>query len=129
MTMPAYMKNYTKRVALFMTAYVVILIGGLTYHRSGEPSELVSIGLAILTALPICGVFWTMFRLLVECDDEYQRLLFVKQMLGATGATLVITTVWSFLNTYEVLAMGPQWIAVIWFAMFGFAGPIVRWRA
>ncbi len=111
-----------------MLAYMVILIGGLSYHRSGDPAQWTSIALAMVTALPICGVFWTMYRLLIECDDEYQRMLFVKQMLGATGATLVITTVWSFLKTYEVTAIGPQWVAVIWFAMLGLAGPFVRWR-
>ena len=60
MSMPAYMKSYSKRLARCMVGYVVILMSGLTYHRSGETSELVSIGLALITALPVCGVFWTM---------------------------------------------------------------------
>lgn len=129
MSMAFYMKSYVKRLAFFMSAYAIILIGGLTYHRLSEPTELVSIGLALITALPICGVFWAIYRLLIECNDEYQRMLFVKQVIGATGATLVITTVWSFLKTYDVLAFGPQWVAVIWLAMFGFAAPLTRWRA
>lgn len=129
MTMPPYMKSYSKRLATFMIAYVGILIAGLTYARSGHPGEMVAIGLALMTALPICGVFWTLYRLLVECDDEYQRMLFVKQTLAGTGAMLVIVTVWNFLEVYEVLASGPQWVAVIWFVMFGLAGPVVRWRA
>jgi hypothetical protein len=129
MTMPAYMKRYSKRLATCMVAYVGILIAGLTYARSGDPGQIVAIGLALATALPICGVFWALYRLLVECDDEYQRMLFVKQTLAGTGAMLVIVTVWNFLEVYDVLAIGPQWVAVIWFAMFGLAGPVVRWRA
>ena len=127
--MPHYMKNYTKRLFAFMGAYMVVLIGGLTYARQGDQSQIVLIFLALLTALPICGVFWAIFRLLVECDDEYQRLLFAKQFLLATGMTLALTTVWQFLKVYEVLVTGPQWIGVIWFAMLGFAAPLVRWRA
>jgi len=118
-----------RRIVLFMTAYVAILVGGRTLSAAYDLSDPVRIALALLTALPICGVFWALYRALVECDDEYQRFLLVKQMLWATAATLVITTVWNFLNVYEVVSVGPQWIAVIWFAMFGFAGPIARWRA
>jgi hypothetical protein len=38
-------------------------------------------------------------------------------------------TFWQFLEVYDVLAEGPKWTGVIWLAMFGFAAPIVRWRA
>jgi hypothetical protein len=82
-----------------------------------------------MSAFPIIGVFWTIFRLLVEADDEYQRLLFAKQALLATALTLSMVTVWQFLQVFDVVETGPQWMAVIWFAMLGVAGPIVRWRA
>lgn len=129
MSTPQYMQSYMKRLGFFMIAYMGILFGGLSYHRSGDPAELISIVLALITALPICGVFWAIYRLLVECDDEYQRMLFVKQTLLATGATLAIATVWEFLKVYDALAAGPRWFGVIWFAMLGLAAPIVRWRA
>lgn len=129
MIKPQYMKNYTKRLILFMAVYMLVLFGGMTYARQSDPSQIELIILALMTALPICGVFWAIFRLLVECDDEYQRLLFVKQVLLATGITLAIVTVWQFLNVYDVVATGPQWVGVIWFGMLGIAAPIVRWRA
>lgn len=128
MATPQYMKNYTKRLIVFMLAYMVVLFGGLTYARHSDPPQIALIVLALITALPICGVFWSIFRLLVECDVEYQRLLFVKQTLLATGSTLAIVAIWQFLKVYDVLASGPQWMAVIWFAMLGLAAPIVRWR-
>ena len=129
MSTAPYVKAYTKRIIFFMSAYVAILIGGRTLANSFDLSEPLRVGLALLTALPICGVFWALYRALVECDDEYQRFLLVKQMLWATAATLVITTVWNFLEAYKVVSTGPQWIAVIWFAMFAFTAPIARWRA
>jgi hypothetical protein len=127
---PAYMRRYTIRVLLFMASYVVILTSSLMFARGGsEHSQATLVGLALITAFPVIGVFWAIFRLLVEVDDEYQRLLFAKQTLLATALTLVIVTVWQFLQVYEVVETGPQWMAVIWFAMLGLAGPIVRWRA
>jgi hypothetical protein len=127
---PVSMRRYFWRLALFLSLYMAALIGGLTI-RNGYAALPPSYGiaLALLTALPIVGIFWTIFRLLTETEDEYQRLLLVKQVLLATALTLGITTFWQFLVVYDVTADGPQWIGVIWLALFGFAAPLVRLRA
>lgn len=128
--MPVYMKRYSIRLAIFMSLYIAILVGGMSWMNSGNPpGEPVAALLAILTALPILGIFWTIFRLLIEMDDEYQRLLMTKQIVVGTAMTLAIATIWQFLNAYDVLAQGPQWVGAIWLAMFGIAGGLVRWRA
>ncbi len=125
-----YMRRYTIRIVLFVSSYVIILTSSLAFARGGsEHSQATLIGLALITAFPIIGMFWAIFRLLVETDDEYQRLLFAKQNLLATAATLAIVTVWQFLQVYDVVTTGPQWMGVIWFAMLGIAAPIVRWKA
>ncbi|WP_126174199.1 hypothetical protein [Altericroceibacterium xinjiangense] len=128
MAQPAYMKRYVIRIATFMLLYIAILVGGLTIARTGLP-QWAGLLLALATAAPICGVFWTIFKLIGECDDEYQRLLFTNQTLLATAATLVIATVWQFLTVYDVIEQGPQWIGVVWLAFFGVSGAIVRLRA
>lgn len=127
-TIPAYMKRYVARLTSFMTGYMVVLIGGLLLAQAGLATGW-RVALAALTAAMICGVFWTIFRLLAECDDEYQRLLLVKQVLLGTAMTLAICTFWQFLAVYEVVGEGPRWIGAIWLIMFGFAAPLVRWRA
>lgn len=126
---PHYMRRYFWRIGLCMSAYMAILITGLMLARDDALPLGAAIALAFATAAPICGVFWAIFRVLVECDDEYQRLLFVKQILLATAATLAICTVWQFLVVYDALAHGPKWFGVLWLAMFGLAAPVVRWRA
>jgi hypothetical protein len=126
--MPLYIKRYMRRLFVCMLAYAAVLVGGLTIARGGVPQS-VGIMLALATAAPICGMFWTIFRLLADCDDEYQRMLFVRQTLLATAFTLAICTVWQFLAVYDVIANGPEWIGVIWFAMWGVAAPLSRWRA
>jgi hypothetical protein len=127
--MPPYMRRYTARILTFMGSYAAILTGSLMFARGGEHAQATLVGLALITAFPVIGVFWAIFRLLVETDDEYQRLLFAKQTLLATAFTLTLVTVWQFLQVFDVVETGPQWMAVIWFAMLGLAGPIVRWRA
>jgi hypothetical protein len=122
------MKRYFVRLSSFMLLYMVILVGGLSFARDGV-APWAGVLLALATAAPICGVFWTIFKLISECDDEYQQLLMVRQTLLATAATLVIATVWQFLNVYDVLLQGPQWIGVLWLAMFGIAAPLVRLKA
>jgi hypothetical protein len=127
---PSYMRRYFIRVSLFMVAYVLILTIGLSLARgSADLAAPMLFLLALLSALPIIGVFWAIFRLLIEIDDGYQRLLFVKQTLIATAITLATVTVWQFLEVYDVVATGPRWTGAIWFAMLGVAGPIARWRA
>ncbi|GGB54250.1 hypothetical protein [Blastomonas aquatica] len=124
------MRRYTLRLMLFMGSYMAILTGSLLFARNGaDHAQATLIGLALISAFPIVGVFWAIFRLLVEIDDEYQRLLFVKQTLLATALTLAIVTVWQFLKVFGVVTDGPQWMGAIWFAMLGIATPIVRWRA
>ncbi len=129
-TVPPYMRRYFIRLMAFISIYVVVLVVSLSIARNGaEHGQPTLAALAILSALPILGVFWTIYRLLVEMTDEYQRMLMIKQTLLATAITLAIATVWQFLATYEVVALGPQWISAIWLAMWGVAAPIARWRA
>jgi hypothetical protein len=127
-SIPTYMKRYFVRLGGFMMAYVVVLITGKMLANSGVP-QWAGIALALLTAAPICGVFWTIFRLLAECDDEYQQMLLVRQTLLATAFTMSIVTVWQFLEVYDVTTSGPQWIGALWFAMWGIAAAVTRLRA
>ena len=127
---PDYMKRYFKRLGIFLIFYMIALVGGLSWmNGENPPGQMIAIGLAILTALPIIGVFWTIFQLLIEMDDEYQRFLMAKQILLATAILLGVTTIWQFLNIYDVVGQGPQWIGIMWLALFGVAGGMVRWKA
>lgn len=126
--MPIYMRRYIVRLTSFMAGYGVALVCGLMLARGGAP-EGVRVAFALLTASMICGVFWTIFRLLSECDDEYQRLLLIRQVLFSTAGTLAIVTFWQFLAVFDVIREGPQWVGALWLAMFGLAAPVARWRA
>ena len=125
------MRAYTRRVIILMLLYVGFILGTVTLFRTDNPpTGALAVFLAILPALPIIGVIWAIGRLIVETTDEYQRMLFVKQVLIATGLTLAIATVWGFLENFDQVGHLPGfYVAILWFAMSGVGGAIARWRA
>src|SRR3712207_8852283 len=50
------------------------------------------------SGLCVASVFWAIGRLLIEEQDEYLRTLLVRQMLVATGLTMVVGTIYGFLD-------------------------------
>lgn len=114
-------RRYLMRLAVFMVIYMALIFAVGWLFRHAPPSGPAAIAAAVLPALPIIGVFWTVMRLLVEETDEYMRMLFVRQALFATGFSLTVMTVWEFLQNYEVLAPGTHGFgaAFLWFMGLG----------
>jgi hypothetical protein len=131
MAMPSYMRRYTFRILGFGLAYVGVLIGAImAMKQPWAPTGPAAWALAVLPAIPVVGMIWAIFRLIAETDDEYQRFLFVKQVLIATGLTLAIATIWGFLENFDLVEDVPAYhVTVLWFAMIGVGGCIARWRA
>jgi hypothetical protein len=113
-------KRYNWRAIWLSLAYAVFLIAAVY----GFKHQLVPAGLkyvvAILPAMPIIGLFLAMGRYLVEEQDEYVRMLMVRQTLWASGFALSAATVWGFLQNFDLL--GPvdgYWIVVAWYFGLG----------
>ena len=115
-------RRYLHRLALFMLAYMALIFTAGYLFRHAPPHGLLAYAVAVLPALPIIGVFWTVARLLVEETDEYMRMLFVRQTLFATAFCLTVMTVWEFLQNYEVVPPGNGGFgaAFFWFMGLGF---------
>ncbi len=122
------MQRYLRRLAGFMVVYVALIFAVGTVFRTAPPTGALAWGLAVLPALPILGVFWTIARLLTEESDEYVRMMFVRQTLFATAFCLSITTVWQFLQNYELVPPGNGGFgaAFFWFVGLGLGG---AWNA
>ena len=114
-------RRYLKRLSGFMLAYFVGLFLAGYLFRHYPPQGLATIALAILPALPVIGVIWTVFRLLVEETDEYMRMLFTRQALFATGFCLSVMTVWEFLQNYDVVSHDTHGFGTtfVWFVGLG----------
>jgi hypothetical protein len=100
------MRRYVTRIAVLMSFYLVTLFAAVYAFKHHLVSGPVAYPLAILPALPIIGVFWTVMRLLVEEPDEFIRMLQVRQTLVATGFCLTVMTIWEFLQNFDLVAPG-----------------------
>lgn len=116
-------KRYNARTIWVSLAYAVFLIGavfGFKHHLFAGPVRYV---VAVLPALPIIGLFVAMGRYLVEEQDEYVRMLMVRQTLWASGFALSAATIWGFLQNFDLI--GPvdgYWIVVVWYFGLGIGG-------
>lgn len=120
-------QRYAKRIAVLMTAYVLLLLGADALFPSVESRPLAPYALAIVPALPILGVFWAIGRLIVEETDEYIRDQLVRQSLIATAFMLAIVTVWGFLESFGLAPHVEAYMAsALWFGGLGIGG-IVNW--
>jgi uncharacterized YccA/Bax inhibitor family protein len=120
MTMSPAGWRYNKRVVVLSLIYSALLIGAVY----GFKHHLVSGGfawiVAILPALPIIGIFAAIGLYLVEEQDEYVRMLMVRQTLWASGFSLSIATVWGFLESFELVNhVEVYWVSVLWFGGLG----------
>jgi hypothetical protein len=112
-------RRYLVRLACSMIAYIATLWLALRFVDSA--SGPLAYALAILPGLSVAGMFWAIGRLMIEEQDEYQRMLFVRQSLVATGFTLSIVTIWGFLENFNLVQhVDAFFVAILWFIGLGF---------
>ena len=116
-------KRYNWRVIWLSLAYAVFLIAAVYGFKHELIPPVLKYVVAVLPALPVIGIFAAMGRYLVEEQDEYVRMLMVRQTLWASGFALSAATVWGFLQNFDLL--GPvdgYWIVIAWYFGLGIGG-------
>ena len=104
-------KRYNRTILLLSAAYAALLVGAvylLSRHLVSGPLAYV---VGVLPALPVTGFFLAMGRYLFDESDEYLRVLQVRQLLVATGVMLAASTIWGFLEGFELV---PHVVAYVW---------------
>jgi len=92
----------------------------ISFFKNSSPTGVSAYAAAILPALPIIGVFVAMGRYLADEQDEYIRMLTVRQTLWATGFALSVATIWGFLENFELVGhVDAYYVAVLWFGGLG----------
>ena len=119
-------RRYNRRIVVTMAGYAVVLLAAIWWfkHTPGAPAP-VRFVVALLPALPLCGVFAVLGRYLVEERDEYLRMLMIRQSLIATALTLSAATVWGFLEAFQLVPhLVAYWAATIWFLALGIGASV-----
>jgi hypothetical protein len=101
--------------------YASALFGALSYFNNHPDARSVTAyAAAIVPALLIIGIFFAIGRYLIEEQDEYLRLLMVRQTLVASAVALSAATVWGFLESFGLAPhVDAYWFAVVWFGGLG----------
>ena len=117
---------YVRRVWIAMVGSIATLfLAEMLIDDRGLSGPLAWL-VALLPGLCIASVFWAIGRLLIEEKDEYLRSLQVRQMLIATGLTMVVATIYGFLENYRLVGhVDAFYLTVLFFAGLG-VGAIVN---
>src|SRR5258705_1112789 len=112
--------RYNFRIVCLSLIYSVFLILAVYGFKHGMVGGAASYVVAVLPALPIIGIFVAIGRYLVEEQDEYIRMLMVRQTPWASSFTLSLATIWSFLDSFRLVGhIDGYWIVVLWFVGLG----------
>ena len=117
------LRRYNWRViwlSLVYAAFLIVAVYGFKHELVPGPLKYF---VAMLPALPIIGIFGAIGRYLVEEQDEYIRMLMVRQTLWASAFALSIATTWGFLDNFGLVGhVDAYWIVVLWFFGLGLGG-------
>ena len=120
-------KRYNIRVVWLSVLYSVFLIAAVYGFKHEMLSGAGAYAAAILPAIPVIGIFAAIGRYLVEEQDEYVRMLMVRQTLWASGFAISISTIWGFLENFDLVGhVDSYYIVVLWFGGLGLGACINR---
>src|SRR5215210_5528792 len=113
-------KRYNWRVVWLSLIYACLLIAAAYGFKHELVPNAFAYIVAVLPALPIIGIFSAIGRYLAEEQDEYVRMLMVRQTLWASGFALSLATAWGFLESFDLVGhWDGYWVAVAWFFGLG----------
>ena len=116
-------KRYNWRVVWLSLVYAAFLIAAVYGFKHQLVPPPLKYFVAVLPALPIMGIFGAIGRYLVEEQDEYVRMLMVRQTLWASAFSLSVATTWGFLDNFGLVGhVDGYWIAILWFFGLGLGG-------
>ena len=116
-------KRYNWRLIWLSLVYAAFLITAVYGFKHKLVPEPLKYAVAILPALPIIGIFGAIGRYLIEEQDEYVRMLMVRQTLWASAFALSLATVWGFLDNFDLVGHADgYWLVITWFFGLGLGG-------
>ena len=116
-------KRYNWRVIWLSILYAVFLLPAVYGFKHQLVPHSVAYVVAVLPAVPIIGIFGAIGRYLVEEQDEYMRMLMVRQTLWASGFALSLATAWGFLESFDLVGHADGYYVVIaWYFGLGVGG-------
>jgi archaellum biogenesis protein FlaJ (TadC family) len=122
-------KRYVRRFLTTMSLYAVVLVAVVSAFVQLKPHGVLAYTLALAPAVPLVASIVIIGIYLREESDEFERNIQNEAALLATGAMMVVATVWGFLEQFHLAPSVPSWaVFPLWALMLGPAQMIVRRR-
>jgi uncharacterized membrane protein len=119
--------TYNRRALIWSFGYVILLVIAISANHAWHPTGPLLWIIAILPALPIFFLIWSMGAYIAEETDEYLRQRTIMSALWATGFLLAIATCYGFLETFKLVPHIEGWAAVpVWAIGLGLGNFISR---
>jgi hypothetical protein len=91
-------QRYARRIWPMLLSYVVLLVIAIWALESKDVGGAPRYAVALLPSIPLVGVIALVAQAISTETDEFQRSIWAEGVLWGTGATMVATTVWGFLE-------------------------------
>ena len=114
------------RTAVIMVVYMAGIFATKYLVEDQGLSGLPAYALALIPGLAIAAVFWTSWQAITETDDEFMRMLAVRQNLIAAGFAMAVASVWGTLEMFDLVPHVAAFYIVILWAVGIFVGLIVN---
>ena len=102
---------------LFAAKYLIADVG---------VSRPLAIGVALVPGLAIMGFFYSTGKMIVETEDEFMRMLAVRQQLIAAGFAMTVASVWGVLEMFDLVPHVEAFYIMILWAVGVFVGMVVN---
>ncbi len=107
--------RYLARMAIVMAFYLLTLFLAENLIEDRGLTGPLAVIVALLPGLSFAGVIWIFGGLIVEENDEFYRMLYVRQGLIATAISFTLAAVWGFLETYKIVEpVAAYWWPTMW---------------
>jgi len=111
---------------VIMMVYVTSLVGGQAALKADLLGPTAAIPIAFVCGFCIALIFVIIGRLTVETQDEFMRLLLVRQTLIASGFALSLAAIHGFMSNFDLVQrIDAYWWPVLFF-MGQFAGQVAN---
>ena len=108
-------KRYFIRLSVAMIVYLASLFSAEWLIEDRGLAGVGAYAIAVVPGLATASIFWIIARLILEENDEFLRLLYVRMSLVATGFAMTIASIWGFLEVYGLIFhLDAFWWPVLW---------------
>ncbi len=109
-------RNYLIRMLVVSVAYIGSVFAASQLIDDGDPITALSVIIALIPGVAIALYFWAMGKYLQEQQDEFLRMLMVRQALIATAIAFSAAAIWGFLESFDQAPhVDAYWWPIVWF--------------